>query len=848
MIRQLRNVLITLCAVTFGQISSTCADGLGAGPQKRALIIGISNYSPESGWGSINAENDIQLLEKTFLAQDFKAWNISILRDSQATKEFAVRQIESLISKSNRGDIVHIHFSGHGQRITDKNGDEDDGYDEALVFYNGKAVFDSSYNLEGHLTDDELGILLHKLAEKVGFRGQVVMSIDAANTGPDSFNPDDLNALSSRGGMIEDIPIEDFDQAPIFLFSASLANELAYEFKGYGAWTYAFAAALKDTLNEIITFQELQRRIANEVERVAPRQTSTFSGPLTRKVYHFSQGNDTIKEKKLSSKSNFYVLTIGVQNYNLSGINVSFKNCNRDARIFGGAIQTNFERHSSNSENFHRINLIEEDATLEAIEAAINTIINNATKDDYFFFNFSGFTITSEDENSKPEIYFIPHIEDEIVFRSYKPQIDSLRHKFLSLSRLKDLLVFIPCKNQFILSEAGSSKEFTSLFTKALIETSPSIMEMDKRNRVIMVPKMFGSDQTSCKGKVIQSGPLSYFLSELIWEEGLDILDLFLVDAQKRARVAYSFLRMETSCGFKEPYMDIFFEKDFVEELQYYLKDAGGTYRGGKSRSNETTGKLISSFDRKYALVIGTNSYEKGKPNWTDLENPITDAKVIASLLSKYYGYEVTLLTDPSANQVIGALESLSKRMTSQDQFLCFIAGHGDYDPNFFDDGFLVLNESLGHDKDPYRRSHLPFTQIGNIIDNLPSEQVMLLVDVCFGGAFDQKLSNGPMRSQTGIYEDMSVDEMIASKSEKRTRIILSSGSLNVVPDGYNGKHSPFAARVISALESGGGDKGIITSTQLYDYVQWLPSKPFKGELKGNEVGSEYFLIFEPQK
>jgi len=848
MIRQLRNVLITLCAIAFGQISSTHANGLGAGPQKRALIIGISNYSPETGWKSINAENDVQLLEKTFLAKDFKAWNISILRDSQATKEFAVLQIESLIRKSNSGDIVHIHFSGHGQQIIDKNDDEDDGYDEALVFYNGKAAFDSNYRLEGHLTDDELGILLHKLAEKVGFRGQVVISMDAAHTGPDSFDPDDLNALSSRGGMIEDILIEDFDQAPIFLFSASLANELAYEFEGYGAWTYAFATALGDTTKGVLTFQELQQRIATEMDRVAPRQTSTFSGPLTRKVYHFARGSDIIKGEKLSSKSNFYVLTIGVQDYNLSGINVSFKNCNRDARVFGNAIRENFERHSNNSDNFHRINLIEEEATLEAIESAINTVINNATRDDYFFFNFSGFTITAEDENSKPEIYFIPHMEDEIVFRSYKPQIDSLRHKFLSLSRLKDILVFIPCKNQFILSEAGSSKEFKSLFTKALIETSPSIMEMDKRNRVIMVPKLFGSDQTSCKGKVIQSGPLSYFLSELTWEEGLDILDFFHADKQKRDRVAYSFLRMETSCGFKEPYMDIFFEKDFVEELQYYIQDAGGSLRGARTRSVDSTRKFITSFDKKYALVIGTNSYEKGKPNWSDLENPITDANAIASLLTKYYGYEVTLLKDPSANEVIGALEGLSKRMTSQDQFLCFIAGHGDYDPKFFDDGFLVLNESLGHDKDPYRRSYLPFTQIGNIIDNLPSEQVMLLVDVCFGGAFDKKLSNGPMRSQTGIYADMSVEEMISSKSEKRTRIILSSGSLNVVPDGYNGKHSPFAARIISALESGGGDKGIITSTQLYDYVQWLPSKPFKGELKGNEVGSEYFLIFEPLK
>lgn len=34
---------------------------------------------------------------------------------------------------SNAGDVVFVHYSGHGGRVVDTSGDEEDGYDETLM-------------------------------------------------------------------------------------------------------------------------------------------------------------------------------------------------------------------------------------------------------------------------------------------------------------------------------------------------------------------------------------------------------------------------------------------------------------------------------------------------------------------------------------------------------------------------------------------------------------------------------------------------------------------------------------------------------------------------------------------
>ena len=44
-----------------------------------------------------------------------------------------MRAFEWVVRESEPGDTVWIHYSGHGGRVRDQDGDEEDGYDETLI-------------------------------------------------------------------------------------------------------------------------------------------------------------------------------------------------------------------------------------------------------------------------------------------------------------------------------------------------------------------------------------------------------------------------------------------------------------------------------------------------------------------------------------------------------------------------------------------------------------------------------------------------------------------------------------------------------------------------------------------
>ena len=63
-----------------------------------------------------------------------------------------------------RGSVVFFHFSGHGQQVRDKNGDENDGLDESIV--PGDAQDQSAEAGERtNIVDDELAGWLRTLGD-----------------------------------------------------------------------------------------------------------------------------------------------------------------------------------------------------------------------------------------------------------------------------------------------------------------------------------------------------------------------------------------------------------------------------------------------------------------------------------------------------------------------------------------------------------------------------------------------------------------------------------------------------------------------------------------------------------
>lgn len=151
---------------------------------KHAVVIGIGEYR-DSSWRPIHGDRDVPLVVEMLRELDYG--DIVCLVNGSATKAGIVTAFEKLIERCNKNDVVYIHFSGHGQRMTDVNGDEDDGWDEAWIPYDACMCYDSNgYRGENHLSDDEISSWMTKLRNKIGPGGIIAVVVDACHSGDSS--------------------------------------------------------------------------------------------------------------------------------------------------------------------------------------------------------------------------------------------------------------------------------------------------------------------------------------------------------------------------------------------------------------------------------------------------------------------------------------------------------------------------------------------------------------------------------------------------------------------------------------------------------------------------------------
>lgn len=235
-----------------------------------------------------------------------------------------------------------------------------------------------------------------------------------------------------------------------------------------------------------------------------------------------------------------------------------------------------------------------------------------------------------------------------------------------------------------------------------------------------------------------------------------------------------------------------------------------------------------------YALLFVTDKYD----NWTPLVNPIFDGRSIATELQNVYGFKVEIVENPSQDLIFRKLREYSERKYQPlDQLLVFFAGHGYYDETF-KEGYVVVKESMRDD--PGKTSYVSYNRLRNVINVIPCEHTMLMMDVCFGGTFDEALASA---RDVDVYKEVSQSEFIMRKLAVKTRKYLTSGGKTYVSDGIAGKHSPFAKRIIDAMRSLGGTDGILTLTELWPYVEKLNPEPKLGKFGDDAPGSEFVFI-----
>ena len=169
-------------------ISLLCLVSLVASAQrKRAFMVGISHYDTAlTGyqWNNINGVEDVNLLSPILKKQGF---TLTTLLDEQATYDNITNQLSRFAEKTKKGDIVYLHFSAHGQPVEDTNGDEEDGWDEAIIPIDAYKLYKKSvYEGKKHLLDDQLNKYVQKIREKIGPTGFLYVVIDACHAGTSS--------------------------------------------------------------------------------------------------------------------------------------------------------------------------------------------------------------------------------------------------------------------------------------------------------------------------------------------------------------------------------------------------------------------------------------------------------------------------------------------------------------------------------------------------------------------------------------------------------------------------------------------------------------------------------------
>ena len=259
---------------------------------KRALVIGLGEQQ-DKAWNKINGDKDVPLVQGMLKSAGFKS--VTTLVNRQATKIGIVGAFKRLTVSCKQGDVVYIHYSGHGQQMTDVHNDEKDGLDECWIPYDAYRKASATYHGEKHLTDDELNVYLNALRHKIGAKGKLLVVIDACQSGDGTRGDNDevvrgvedtlvVDSLNGRGlyetfEMLKSLFMGDYDKEKIIndkakplaerwiTISACRSDQVNVEMKSpaVGKLTYALWKELKNS--DKVNNYEFMRRIRKFVNR-----------------------------------------------------------------------------------------------------------------------------------------------------------------------------------------------------------------------------------------------------------------------------------------------------------------------------------------------------------------------------------------------------------------------------------------------------------------------------------------------------------------------------------------------------------------------------------------------------
>ena len=249
------------------------------------------------------------------------------------------------------------------------------------------------------------------------------------------------------------------------------------------------------------------------------------------------------------------------------------------------------------------------------------------------------------------------------------------------------------------------------------------------------------------------------------------------------------------------------------------------------------------------ALIIANEEFQDKR--FAKLNNPLLDANVISGILKDKFGFETEVLQNITKDEFIIKLrEYAKKRYNKYDQLMIYFAGHGDFDP-VFRQGYVIFKDSKFAD-DTYSH-HLSFAYLEDALSKISCPHILLTLDVCYGGTFDNYFANrgdelgrgdGLARGSEAVNSAHSLNAIIYEKLKPKTRLYLSSGGKETVSDGKKGMHSPFAAAFIQKLnEAASSEYRMLSVLELKIFLEKQTRTVKMGGFTGNESNSDFLFV-----
>ena len=190
------------------------------------------------------------------------------------------------------------------------------------------------------------------------------------------------------------------------------------------------------------------------------------------------------------------------------------------------------------------------------------------------------------------------------------------------------------------------------------------------------------------------------------------------------------------------------------------------------------------NFGLYHALVIGNDNYRM----MPSLHTAVADAKTVADTLRQVYGFDVTLLTNATRADILGALTKLRRSLGASDNLVIYYAGHGAYDQEG-DQGYWLPVDAAQDDPTNWVSN----ADLTSSLKAMLAKHVLVVADSCYSGTLTRGLS-------VAVREPDYLERMV----DQRSRTVLTSGGLEPVSDAGSAGHSVFAKAFVSALADSG--------------------------------------------